>query len=295
MEEPHPSLTDRYETGRLAPYLRARRSAGDAIGMIDAAQPAGDMSDPPLDDMYLVLTLGRELQMTSDLGAGRFQDRAPEGALFLIPPHVASEIHVHNAHAIRVFALSSTRYRGVCADIRPKGDPFDFGRLHRGHFQAPNLLPLLERLWTLAEHDAPAGRLFGDGAALAILAELALLADRKPLDPKVGGLAPWQVKRIADSLQSNLARDVSLAELADLIGLTSFHLCRAFKASTGLPPHRWCQQRRMERAREMLEAGDLTVGEIAAAVGYAEASPFAAAFRKAYGASPSQYRRERRS
>jgi len=110
-----------------------------------------------------------------------------------------------------------------------------------------------------------------------------------------GGLAPWQVRRVSDYLEAHLADDVSLADLGALLGLSTFHVCRAFKRSTGLPPHRWRHQRRMERGRELLESTNLPILEIAAAVGYADPGPFAAAFRKAFGLSPTDYRRERRS
>ena len=110
-----------------------------------------------------------------------------------------------------------------------------------------------------------------------------------------GGLAPWQLKRLTDHLEDRIGDDVTLNDLSQLLGLSTFHLCRAFKQSTGLPPHRWRMQRRIERAREMLEGTELPVTEIAARVGFEDPSGFAAAFRKALGVSPSEYRRERRS
>ena len=108
-----------------------------------------------------------------------------------------------------------------------------------------------------------------------------------------GGLAPWQVERICNYLQEHLADDVRLDDLAGLLGISSFHLCRAFRKATGMPPHRWRMQRRVERARQMLADGDLPVAEIALSVGYDDPSQFAAAFRKIVGVSPAQYRRER--
>ncbi len=111
--------------------------------------------------------------------------------------------------------------------------------------------------------------------------------------PARGGLAPWQVRRVADFLQENLAADVSLAELAALVGLSPHHFCRAFRQSTGLPPHRWQLARRMERAGELLLSTDLPVAAVAAAVGYADPGQFSAAFRRATGRTPSAFRRER--
>jgi AraC family transcriptional regulator len=111
---------------------------------------------------------------------------------------------------------------------------------------------------------------------------------------KVGGLAPYQLRLVQNFLEERIDRDVSLAQLAQIADLSTFHLCRAFKQSTGLPPHRWRMARRIERARDMLETTDLTVMEVAAAVGFDNPSGFASAFRKALGVTPSDYRRQRR-
>jgi AraC-like DNA-binding protein len=110
-----------------------------------------------------------------------------------------------------------------------------------------------------------------------------------------GGLAPWQVHRVCEYLQSDLTADAGLIELAALIDVSVEHLCRAFKVSTGLPPHAWLVARRLESASELLETTDFTIEEIAAQVGYAEPSHLARMFRRAHGVSPTRYRRDLRS
>lgn len=68
------------------------------------------------------------------------------------------------------------------------------------------------------------------------------------------GHALWQVKRATQYIKEKLADDVSLEDLSKLLGLSTFYLCRAFKLSAGLPPHRWRHQRRFERARSCWSA-----------------------------------------
>jgi AraC-like DNA-binding protein len=137
----------------------------------------------------------------------------------------------------------------------------------------------------------------GQGLAIQLLRRWSNLAGKRSVAQGMasGGLAPLQLKRLTDYMNDRLAEDVSLHDLSLLIGLSTFHLCRAFRQSTGLPPHRWRMQRRLERARELLEGTNMPVMEVAAAVGFDDPSGFAAAFRKALGVSPSHYRRERRS
>jgi AraC family transcriptional regulator len=107
-----------------------------------------------------------------------------------------------------------------------------------------------------------------------------------------GGLAGWQQKRVADYIEAHLADSVPLAELAALVDYSPFHFARAFKRSFGLPPHRYHVNRRIERAKELLAVPGNSVTSVGLAVGFAETSSFSAAFRKATGRAPSDYRRE---
>jgi AraC family transcriptional regulator len=115
-----------------------------------------------------------------------------------------------------------------------------------------------------------------------------------PRGPRATRLASWQFERVRDLLMSNLAADRSLAEMASTTRLSTFHFARAFKASTGLPPHRFLVKLRITRARELLEATNLPIGEIAAQVGYDDPSYLARLFRREVGVAPLAYRRERR-
>ncbi len=110
-----------------------------------------------------------------------------------------------------------------------------------------------------------------------------------------GGLAPWQIERIRTFLRESPAQDIALDELARQVGVSTFHFARGFKASTGVPPHRYLVQLRMERARALLETTELQISEIAAQVGYDDPGYLARLFRREVGVSPAAYRRERRS
>ena len=110
----------------------------------------------------------------------------------------------------------------------------------------------------------------------------------------VGGLSPTVLRRAIERLRSDSDADVSLAMLASDAGLSRFHFCRAFKQSTGLSPHAWLRQHRLEQAMNMLREADIPVVSVAAAVGYSSQTAFAAAFRRLTGETPSHWRRRAR-
>src|SRR5712675_1117084 len=106
------------------------------------------------------------------------------------------------------------------------------------------------------------------------------------VQPVVGGLAPKALLRAIERLRSDSDADVSLAALAAEAGLSRFHFCRAFKESTGLSPHAWLRQLRLEQAMQMLRETDAAVVTVAAALGYASQTAFAAAFKRLTGDTP---------
>jgi AraC family transcriptional regulator len=106
-----------------------------------------------------------------------------------------------------------------------------------------------------------------------------------------GGLAGWQQRTVIEFIEKNLAENVSLAKLAQLIQLSPYHFCRAFKQSFGVPPHRYHTSRRIERAKALLADPNNSVTSIGMTIGFSETSSFTAAFRKTIGITPTDYRR----
>jgi AraC family transcriptional regulator len=132
--------------------------------------------------------------------------------------------------------------------------------------------------------------------ARAILLVARLLSHHgyvSPANEIKGGLAPWQISRIDAFLSDAPEQSITLDALAGQVGLSPFHFARAFKASKGVPPHRYLVQLRIDRARDLLESTDLPIIEISAKVGYDDPSYLARLFRREVGITPAAYRRER--
>jgi AraC-like DNA-binding protein len=110
-----------------------------------------------------------------------------------------------------------------------------------------------------------------------------------------GGLAPWQVELASRRLLRDLCADFPVGELARLCGLSRSYFTKAFKVSTGLPPHRWLMRNRIGQAREMLERTDERISLIASSCGFADQSHLTRLFHATVGSSPAAWRRERRA
>jgi AraC family transcriptional regulator len=116
-----------------------------------------------------------------------------------------------------------------------------------------------------------------------------------PVQKAGGGLAPWQGELAAQLLLRDLSTDPRVAELAKSCGLSRSHFAKAFKASMGLPPHRWLIRRRILRAQELMERTDDRISAIAASCGFADQSHLTRIFHAEVGTSPAAWRRERKA
>ena len=110
-----------------------------------------------------------------------------------------------------------------------------------------------------------------------------------------GGLAPWQLRRAKQILISRLDEPISLAELARACKLSPGHFSRAFRQTTGQPPHRWLMEQRVEKAKQLLVDATLPLAQIAQTCGFADQSHFTRVFAQLADSSPGQWRRQWRT
>lgn len=109
-----------------------------------------------------------------------------------------------------------------------------------------------------------------------------------PAARQTDGDAP-AVARIREILHGEYDRDIRLDDLAREAGRSRFQVNRAFQAATGMPPHRYLTNIRLEHARTLLAAGE-TPAEVAAAVGFTDQSHLSRRFKAAYGVTPGRFR-----
>ncbi len=92
-------------------------------------------------------------------------------------------------------------------------------------------------------------------------------------------------------MEEHLDEPLTIPALSRRACLSATTFKEGFRRLYGLPVHAWLRQRRMERAAELLRSSSLSVLGVAQSVGYGSASQFTAAFRRQYGVTPAQYRK----
>jgi AraC family transcriptional regulator len=99
------------------------------------------------------------------------------------------------------------------------------------------------------------------------------------------------VDRVTEFVDADLAAMITLDKMADVAALSPFHFARAFKATTGLAPHRFVTARRLETAKTALLTSDTSVVRVAHSVGFSNVSHFRRVFRREFGVAPGELRR----
>jgi len=164
----------------------------------------------------------------------------------------------------------------------------------------PVVDPVIERLARYLIHAEELGGVFGqsyaDGISLAITAHL-FGGNSNPAPanhPRVSGLSKWRLKRATEYMMANLGEPISLADIATATGLSRMHFAAQFRVATGMRPHEYLLQRRIERAQELLLNSDLQLVEIALDVGFKTQAHFTTVFTRLVGETPNVWRRSNR-
>jgi AraC family transcriptional regulator len=136
------------------------------------------------------------------------------------------------------------------------------------------------------------GRLYAESLGTALAVHLLRQYSTAPRTPVIhkGGLASRPLQRVIDYINEHLQDELSLFELSRLATLSPHHFATAFKASTGISPHRYVIERRIDRARDLLRQDEKTISEIAYAVGFSSQSHLTANFRRTMGVTPRKFR-----
>ncbi|WP_411994694.1 AraC family transcriptional regulator [Agarivorans sp. DSG3-1] len=101
-------------------------------------------------------------------------------------------------------------------------------------------------------------------------------------------LAKPQIKRVQECIQDQLSCSLSLSELAEVAGLSRYHLVRSFKRRYGLSPHAFQLNQRINRAKTLLREGS-SIADTALTLGFADQSHFQRNFKKRLALTPRQY------
>ncbi|QRN99771.1 helix-turn-helix transcriptional regulator [Archangium violaceum] len=206
------------------------------------------------------------------------------GDVDLIPAGASDSWEHEDASAAVVVRLSPSLLRRAAEDMGL--DPDRAGLEPRHQFRDPQIEHIAWALEADRRAGHPGGLLYAESLGLALSVHL---LGHYPAPLGHGrGLSKPQLRRVTEYIEDHLDQNLSLARLAVVAGVSASHLKTLFKRSTGLPVHEYVVQRRVERARTLLQRGGLSVGEVALEAGFSHQSHLARCMRRVLGVTPTE-------
>ena len=279
-------------------------SAGRGWSTISAelrSHSVGRITSASQQNVEIVIALtGSNDGFVTRIGAGQQQQtRSTSGTIWLVPLGIGEEEIVITAPIQRVLHLYlPARQFSFLADQHnlpqsPLNSIPYIGGLRDELIRQIGLSILGEMT-----HETATGRMFVETSSLMLAGRLAHnYDDGRIIDSSVEfvhRLDNARLRRVLDYIEQHLEEEITVAGLANLANLSTFHFTRMFAAATGLPPHRYVGQRRLENAMAMLVTGKLPLSQIAFRSCFSSQASFNRAFRRVTGLSPGEYRRLRR-
>ncbi len=260
---------------------------------------AGEISLPPLDHHLLNLIVSVPTLHEHRWDGARREELAQEGAAALVPaghesywrwnyaePGTPCDFHLHLDPAfVRRVAVANL-------DQLPPTVEFH-GDLC---FYNPHLRTLCHALLAEVEEDGANGTLYAESLTTAIVAiQLRIQQPWRSASAPAATRSPGiALGPVCEYIDANLAGDLHLAVLAEMVGLGPDRFGEVFRSALGVSPYRYVLQRRIDRARGLLSSTTLAITRIAIDLGFADHAHFSATFRRVTGLTPSRFRREAR-
>ncbi len=236
-----------------------------------------------------VIALWRKLGL-GEHGAARggyVRYKKQPGMITIIPPGIAPAVRAQNPSSFVLLALTPTFERAVKEELDGRPEEVQF----KAGFYDPPLQHLLTLLLAEATENGLLGRLYAEHLAHALTMRLLLPRGSEKRSSRAASALPRPVLQRVLERMHDLESEPDLRELAAQGGYSRSHFLRMFRAATGLTPHRYLLQLRVQKAQRELAQGRASLIEIAADSGFASHSHMSRVFRQLLGVTPSEYRR----
>lgn len=204
-------------------------------------------------------------------------DMVPGGASGVWEDHLACEmLSVRLAPELLDSAAEALALPGGRAQVAPRIGARD-----------PLVAHVCDALAAELEAPEPAARLYADGLATALATRLLQSFAVRPAAGRQT-LSKPQMRRLVEYVEVHIADDLSLEELAGVVGLSVPHFTALFRRTMGQSAHAYVMERRVHRARALLLARRHAITTVALETGFAHPSHMARWMRRLLGVTPSQ-------
>lgn len=224
-------------------------------------------------------------------GGKQWRDEARLGDVVVIPAMVGYGVEWDTDLETLTLALDPP---DLATAVEAAQDPAQVEIIPKFSQTDPLLYQMGLGLKGILENGERGSRLYADTLTHTLMVHVMQHYTTRTIRPKTydDGLSKVKLQLVLDYIQAHLDQDLRLKKLANLLQLSPHYFAHLFKQSVGIAPHQYVVQQRVERAKQLLKRLDMTISEVAYAVGFANQAHLNRHFKRITGMTPGAFRRE---
>ena len=263
---------------------------GSGLRLRLLSDPPGLIEVPGLPDTTVAIHIGASIKVSCRRNGYSHRGTVVHGDIEIIPAGTPSAWENSKKDTFLALSVSPQLLNTVA-----EGLDIDPHRIEiKNRFQVRD--EQLENIgWALRaemESGYPCGRLYFDSLAMAVAARLVRCHSSISREPRRlnGRISERRLRQVLSYIEDNLNLNLTLGDIAGVTGLSVSHFKSLFRESVGLPAHQYVIRRRVERAKDLLREGKLSISQVAFETGFAHQSHLARHMRRVLGVSPKNLR-----
>jgi AraC family transcriptional regulator len=302
------SLPDSNKADRRGPavndvamlYPQAVTASSDALALqnirvIQLRHSLPDLVVPPSADHCIVLNLGAPIQLSACMARTAFDGTVRPGEVAILPAGASWSSRPQTSHQtnIALLFLKPLFVQTTVAEFDLSTD--DLGLVPRIGFASQHIRHIAMSILGELSEASVVGRFYADSLASGLAMQLVRsYSSVRPIQVGHGGMAPHRLRKALGLIDHHVAEEeegrIALRAIAQEVGMSYFHFSRAFKQSMRMTPTNYIAERRIERAKRLMQETDLPISEIALRSGFSSQSHFTTSFRRLAHVTPRSFR-----
>jgi AraC family transcriptional regulator len=280
---------DTSETDHSLPVMLKREAAWDGIRLAHYRVGAVDLPEHSHQEHLVVISLSENCKGEINTASGFNARCQSKGSVCVVPSGKPMTVRTEGESEHLAIYLEPSLVLHAASELRGAA------RIEVVEKSFPSD-PVISNVGMalLAELDSEGlgGRLYRESLANVMAVHLLrhYTVSRDGAQRFTGGLSGQRLRLVMAFIADNYEHDVSLAELARVAGMSTFHFAREFKRTTGTTPHQYLIKFRIDRAKALLAESKIPLVDVSTQSGFSHQSHFTRLFRKLTGTTPQSYR-----